>query len=197
MASRSSGFICVRRRDILGSWPGRRLLAQALGPFELRQRLTHHRDPRRAGRNVLQHVAPDRHRLLPACPSCCSRDAEEEARLEIVPGSASSARSNAAFASAVDHPIRFRHQRLAEIGLAFGACAIEPQRIAPRLHGIFETTDAHVDRADHLPAAAILGFFSRCSSTCATRRSSGRSCNGTVSRLASGWPGNCGEPSAR
>ncbi len=51
------------------------------------------------------------------------REAEKEARLRMSSASSASARSNAAFASAVTMPFAAADQRLAEIGLALGASA--------------------------------------------------------------------------
>ena len=58
-----------------------------------------------------------------------------------------------------DDAVRGADQRLAEIGLALGARAVEPQRIAPRLHGVVEAAEPQVDRRDDLPAAAVLGIL--------------------------------------
>ncbi len=109
------------------------------------------------GPGVIEHVAPDRRRLG-ALPVLVRRDAEKEARLGIF-----RVRHQRALERGLrlvgDDAVRGRHQRLAEIGLAVGAWTIDPQRIAPRLHGILEAAEPHVDRPDHLPAAAILGIF--------------------------------------
>ena len=55
-----------------------------------------------------------------------------------------------------DDAVRFGEQRLAEIGLAVGARAVDAQRVAPRFHGIVETPKPHVNGADDLPATPIV-----------------------------------------
>ena len=54
-----------------------------------------------------------------------------------------------------DDAVGQRHQRFPVIGFAHGVGTVEMQRIAARLHGLLETAKPHVDRRDHLPAAAV------------------------------------------
>ena len=57
-----------------------------------------------------------------------------------------------------DDAVRRAGQGLAEVGLAHGGRFQQPQRIAPRLHGVVVAAEPHIDRADDLPAAAVLGI---------------------------------------
>ena len=62
-----------------------------------------------------------------------------------------------------DDAVRRSDQGFAEIRLKVCftsfVLAVDPQCIAPRLHGVIEAAEPHVDRRDYLPAAAVFGIF--------------------------------------
>jgi hypothetical protein len=149
-------------------------------------------DPGRAGPDS----ATSRARSRPAFsgwPSCCAATAEEETRLVVLRVVRQRALERR-LGSRGDDAVRLRHQRLAEIGLAIGARAIEAQRIAPRLHGIVEPLEPHVDRRRHLPAAAVSGFLLQMRFD--LRNQPVERAVLQRRRVAAGerLPGNCGEP---
>ena len=93
------------------------------------------------------------------------RPARRQAPENSAPGnrrrSRRSARSNASLGLGGDDAVGGAGQRLAEIGLALGGRAEQPQHVAPRLHRVVVAAEPHIDRAEHLPAAAVLADFAR------------------------------------
>ncbi len=55
-----------------------------------------------------------------------------------------------------DDAVRRRGQRLAEIGLAVGALALERQQFAARGDGVVEAAEAQIDRRQHFLAARVV-----------------------------------------
>ena len=73
----------------------------------------------------------------------------------------------------------------------------QPQRIAPRLHGVVVTAEPHIDRADDLPAAAVLGITFEMGFHPRDQIGNGPLSGGSSRRAAWDCAGRSGEPSVR
>ena len=195
IAARSSGLILLRRRNILGARAGR-------GRPSPSTRASACRDHGAPGRiRAARRAASSRQiaQRLRALPVLMRGHAEEEARLGVLCVVGQGARSNAALASSRHDAVRRQPSMLSPRSASRSASrAIDPQRIAPRLHGVIEAAEPHdrPARSTSQPRPSS-GFFSRCASTCATSVSSERPATARAARLAIGWPAASGEPSAR
>ena len=131
------------------------------------------RDPAAPGRPAPAIPAPGRPRARPpmplragfatsrrpplAVPSCSAARPSEIARLDNRSDPANGAiESFFGFGGddAAGAPVSASPRSVSRRG-----CAQEAQRIAPRLHRIVVAAKPHIDRPDHLPAAAILGIL--------------------------------------
>ncbi len=117
--------------------------------------MANHLNPGRARRGTGQQVAPDL--LGVGAPAILiGRHAHVEARHDVL-GVLRQRTLESGFGLAGDDAIGGGHHGLAEIGLALGIAAVQADDIAPGPDRIVKTAEAHIDRRQHLPGAAIFG----------------------------------------
>ena len=155
MASRSSGFICCGRRDIVGA-------RTAVATATRRRPAPAPRAPcrsRRIRRRVREHRAPDRGGLRRSAPSCCAATPRKKRALGSLGIAASSARSNAAFASAVTTPFAAAISASPRSASRSAVCAVERSACAAPSRHRRSGRAACRPAPTHLPAAAVLGIL--------------------------------------
>ena len=136
--------------------------SSALGPgcdarrarIDARQRFANEAGPGRIRRRFRQQRAPDRGRFLRA-PVLLGGKPEEIARPDVARIEAKRALERRLGLGGDDAVLR-AGQRLAEIGLALRRSGRAAAAHSPRLHRVVVAPKPHIDRPEHLPAAAIL-----------------------------------------
>ena len=139
-----------RRRPRLARSPS------AGSPVDARQRRAHEIRPWRIGRRVVQHGAPFGGGGIAVAVLLVGKT-EEIARLRLVRIAGDGALES--LLGLIGHDaIGGGDQRLAEIGFARRAVAVERDRLAPRHDRVVEAAEPQIDRRDHLPAGAVIGI---------------------------------------
>ena len=118
--------------------------------------MAHEFDPGRAGRRIGQKVAPNL--VGVGAPAVLiGGHAHVKARQHVLRVERQRTLEGG-FAFGGDDAVGGGHKSLAVFGLALSIAAVERNRIAPGSDRIVETAEAHIDRRQHFPGAAVFGI---------------------------------------
>ena len=176
-----------------GSFRRREPLRRGLDP---RERLPHHREPRRVGGCLGDQGAPQPRRLG-GVAVLLGGEPEIELSLEIL-GVERNGTIERGLSLLADDAVGGGGERFAEIDLADGRRSEQRNRPAPRLGRVFIAIELHVDRRHDLPAAPVVRIFFQMRFHAGDQLGivlPSRLSPPPLVRAANGCPGRSGEPS--